>query len=122
MQQESITRFERESLRIYTLSENSDPTPAFAFQFYIPHLVRWALIFFAGMLVFAWVAPSGPKFSLKTTIIISAMILFAGVVAWHVRLAYTAVSHWQLLRRVLDWDAIHRLCDQYDAKSDGADA
>ena len=117
MQEETITKFERESLRIYTLSENSDPTPAFAFQFYVPHLVRWAVMFVVGMLIFAWVAPSGPTFSLKTTIIVCELILFGGIIVWHVRLAYTAVSHWQLMRRVLDWETIHRLCDLHDANT-----
>ena len=72
-------------------------------------------MFLVGMLVFAWIAPPGPTLSLKTTIIVCALILFAGIVVWHVRLAYTAVSHWQLLRRVLDWETIHRLCDLHDS-------
>ena len=117
MPDDDITDFERESLRIYTLSENADPTPAFAFRFYVPHLIHWAKWYLAAILAFAWFAPSGPTLSLKTSLILVAILLFVGVVAWHVRLAYTAVAHWRLLRRVLDWAAIHRLCDRHDATS-----
>ena len=116
MPDDPITDFERESLRIYTLSENSNPTPAFAFRFYIPHLKRWATYYLVAILTFAWFAPTGPTLTLKTALVTVALLLFAGIIAWHVRLAYTACSHWRLLRRVLDWDTIHRLCDEHDAR------
>lgn len=115
MPDDSITDFERESLRIYTLSENSDPSPFFAFRFYIPHLRRWSIMFLAAIGAFSWFAPTGPTLSMKAALMVVAVLLFVGIVSWHVWLAYTAVSHWRLLRRVLDWDAIHRLCDTHDS-------
>jgi hypothetical protein len=30
-------------------------------------------------------------------------------------LAHSSVFHWRLLKRILNWDAIHRLCDNHDA-------
>ena len=119
MPDDELTDFERESLRIYILSEDTTPTPSFAFQFYIPHLKRWATILLPCLAAIAWIAPSGPTLSLKVALITVGLLLFAGIVAWHVRLAYTAVSHWGLLRRVLDWDTIHRLCELHDSKNAG---
>ncbi len=119
MPDDEITDFERESLRIYMLSEDTTPTPLFAFQFYIPHLKNWAFILLPLLVAIAWIPPGGPTLSLKATLIAIVLILFAGIVAWHVRLAYTAVSHWKLLRRILDWDTIHRLCELHDSKNAG---
>jgi hypothetical protein len=98
------------------LSEHDDPTPRFAFRFYVPGLLRWSGVYLGVCLGIVFVLPYGPDISLKTALLVIAAGLFIGVIAWHVRLAYSAVSHWRLLKRILNWGTIHRLCELHDAE------
>lgn len=110
------TAIQSETWHIYLLSEHDDPTPRFAFRFYVPGLLRWSGVYLGVCLGIVFVLPSGPDISLKTALLVIAAGLFIGVIAWHVRLAYSAVSHWRLLKRILNWGTIHRLCELHDAE------
>ena len=111
MAESDLSRNDRHSLECYARTEHRPITYAEVFRIYIPTLVWYGGgLLFLCLLAFAFV-PS--DFSIPLNHAVCYCIL--SVVGWITfRCAYISrlsIGHWELLKRILDWERVHALLD-----------
>lgn len=112
MAEPELSRNDRHALECYARTEHRAVTYAEVFRIYIPTLVSYGGgLLFLCLLAFVFV-PS--DFSIPMNHAVCYCIL--SVVGWITfRCAYISrlsIGHWELLKRILDWERVHALLDE----------
>ena len=112
-----LSRYDRHYLEAYLRAEHRTITFAEVFRLYIPSLLLYGgaalvLAFFA--LVFV---PSAPTISLNQTVCYCILSIFAFSILRSAYVARLSIGHWELLKRILNWQSVHALIDEDESVS-----
>ncbi|TWT78624.1 hypothetical protein CA13_00200 [Planctomycetes bacterium CA13] len=115
MLDDPISDRQRESLDCYVQSEGQEITPRFVFRFYISRLLQWAMWFAAIAVLAKLFIPADITLSLRYTAILCIACFYIAFAVLSIWSSFASVEHWRLLKRILNWDEVHRLHKTKDA-------
>ena len=112
-----LSRYDRHYLEAYLRAEHRTITFAEVFRLYIPSLLWYGgasliLAFLALVLV-----PSAPSVSLNQMVCYCIVSIFAFSILRSAYVARLSIGHWELLKRILNWERVHALIDEDESES-----
>ena len=109
MAESDLSRNDRHSLECYARAEHRAVTFAEVFRFSIPTLVwNGGGLLFLCLLAFAFV-PADFSIPLNHAVCYCILSVLGWIALRCVYISRLSLGHWELLKRILDWERVHTL-------------